>query len=193
MKPSEPGLHLPRSSAALVLLVLMAAHPWVLAFQDDGVRRASFWPLLPASVSRGTTPLLVDPAVFKFKDKSVQTNSTVGTAVAIYRAILFPSRGRVAQGTRNLAAFASSPHYPRAYSLASLVGIEIVADDPAARPPGPYTDESYELSIPDSQISVGRLTARTYVGVLRGLETLSQMLVYGVVSIEYERRPAKGG
>ena len=46
-----------------------------------------------------------------------------------------------------------------------------------------YMDESYTLTIPNmtDATATASLTANTYFGVLRGLETFSQLILYSVV------------
>ena len=155
-----------------VLATLLVA---VAAYQDSGVRRASFWPMLPISHTSGNTSVLVNPETFNFVDASGSTSSSIPVAIGIYKSIMFPTRG-IQKGARNFE------RHPLATSEQTFTTLEIWAKDPAARPPQPEEDESFTLSIAASGGAYfGRLQANTYVGVIRGLETLSQMLVFGVV------------
>lgn len=57
------------------------------------------------------------------------------------------------------------------------------AIDPRARPPIEGDDESYTLSVPDPAKGdgVALLHAATYQGLLRGLETFSQLVLLSVL------------
>jgi hypothetical protein len=147
----------------------------VAAYQDTGVRQASFWPLLPREHTEGTAPILINPYTFRFNDVTGKINSSIPLAVGIYKGIIFPS-SKVEKHMR------SPGHAVADYSF---VGLDIWAEDPFASPPQPEMDESYTLtiSIPSSKTYTARLQANTYVGVLRGLETFSQLVVFGLVGL----------
>ena len=63
--------------------------------------------------------------------------------------------------------------------LPSLATLTIVVEQPTISIPTKGTNESYQLTITSEGAS---LTAVTYVGALRGLETFSQMVLLGMVS-----------
>jgi hexosaminidase len=83
------------------------------------------------------------------------------------------------KGGKGCTTTAPTTSSTSATSAATLIGLEITATD-AHRGAGPssITDESFQLVIPDGSVSaMATLAARSYVGVLRGLETFSQMLM----------------
>ena len=153
---------------ALALTVACVAH----AYQDSGVKRVSFWPMLSKNHLQGDTPMLIDPSNFVFKDITTNTTSNISDAIAIYSPYIFPAKQvKLSESTmkgRSDQFFLSS--------------LEIWADDPTARVPQPEVDESFTLTIPSQSATVARLAASTYSGVIRGLETFSQLVIFGVVS-----------
>eukprot|EP00729_Bicosta_minor_P010498 gene10498-16347_t len=126
-----------------------------LGYQDQGGRQ-SFWPPLNPASKLGKSTVKLDPCNFLLIDKSTG-HSDIAIAIGLYpRSLLFPGSNC----------------------------IQIVAADASiGTGPKQSTDESFMLNVPsstsvrDSTNSVAILTANTYVGVLRGLERVSQLIV----------------
>ncbi len=153
-------------------LVLLAAT--ALAYQDSGVRTSEFWPPLPHTHTEGSGVVVVMANTFRFIDMSGLANSSIPMAISIYKDLIFPP----AKLAQHAAAMHAMP------GATGLAGIEITAVDPGFTPLQPEMDESYSLTIPPflGMPAFAQLRANTYVGVLRGLETFAQAVVFSVVS-----------
>eukprot|EP00697_Spironema_sp_BW2_P017341 gnl/Spiro4/8997_TR4745_c0_g1_i1.p1 gnl/Spiro4/8997_TR4745_c0_g1~~gnl/Spiro4/8997_TR4745_c0_g1_i1.p1 ORF type:complete len:558 (+),score=137.24 gnl/Spiro4/8997_TR4745_c0_g1_i1:54-1676(+) len=133
---------------------------------------SNLWPA-PASFASGQTQLTVTPAagaVFFTMEKAVPFLSA---AFERYAEIMFPHQ--VAAG------FASR----RFSGGAALVGVSVSVDDDDDSHPQVTTDESYTLTISDDGSKPSSLHAATVYGVLRGLETLSQLVSFDYDTEEY--------
>ena len=113
------------------------------------------WPPVE-SASFGDSLSSIDPCSFKLVDTSGPL-SNLSVAIEIYRPLLLPKC-----------------HSPLVGKRLIVTELTITAVDPAIHPERPGTDESYALTVPTS--GSASLTAQTYAGVLRGLETFSQLV-----------------
>lgn len=109
-------------------------------------------------------------------------------ALALYQSVIFPQCGLpnppCACPTPGSAAAAPGTNTAAAPAArARLLGLHVTVLDPVARPPQPAENETYVLDIPDpsSGDGVATLQAATYMGLLRGLETFSQILRISIV------------
>lgn len=148
-------------------LLLSHLHSCIMAYQDSGERYLTLWPPLNADTyTSGTSTVLVNAATFAFVDLSPCPASQIPTAIAIYQNVLFKA----------------GPPTPA--GAAALSALHITALDSSLHPPDVFPDETYTLTIPamNAPDQVATLTANTYIGVLRGLETFSQLVLYSVVA-----------
>eukprot|EP00911_Craspedida_sp_UC1_P002289 UC1_evm1s1733 len=167
-----------------VCVLAFATLGTVSAYQDDGTRTFRPWPPLndPAH-TLGSTALLLDPCSFTFSNPSAAPS--LDAAVKLYHDVIFPggcSRSRSSSSSRNkkaaAAAAGSSDTAAAPSALGKLTALQITCPQPAEWPPVTATNESYTLTVP---VAGGRATLQgaSYVGVLRGLETFSQLVQYG--------------
>lgn len=121
-----------------------------------------------------------------FRFEGVQ-NPNVAKATARYKALIFQERWTPVQVATDVSKVAASPN--------QLQGLLFqIADNQVKLDIG--VDESYQLHIPD-QGGYATLTAPTWVGALRGLETFSQLIVFNndqfiAHSVNIEDYPAFG-
>ena len=158
MSPPQPLLQL------LLLLLLATALPHFCISATAG-GDPLIWPL-PQYVDRGSTALLLSPS---FAITSSQLSVDVTALIARYTPLLFPHSGRA-------ASTASAP------SLSSL-HIALPSSPRSSAPLDLATDESYNLSIPLT--GAASLSARTFYGALRGLETFSQLVTFDFAASTY--------
>ena len=122
----------------------------------------SVWPQ-PKEASLGTSALHISPQLRFHGGNDV---NTLRLAYERYATLMFPHPGAVL-----------------ARSLPTIRAVDVTVDDPSESYPQLDTDEAYELSI--GADGTAALSARTVYGVLRGLETLSQLVIYDFDSSLY--------
>ncbi|CAO3664780.1 unnamed protein product [Rhizopus stolonifer] len=121
-----------------------------------------------------------------FRFEGVQ-NPNVAKAITRYKALIFQERWTPVQVATDVSKVTASPN--------QLQGLLFqIADNQVKLDVG--VDESYQLHIPD-QGGYAILTAPTWVGALRGLETFSQLIVFNddqfiAHSVNIEDYPAFG-
>lgn len=148
----------------LVALALQLPRlPAVSAYQDKQLPSVALWPA-PAHATNGSTAVLVDACSFRFVCAS--SSDIAAAAAELYPpAVLFPMAQCRAQASRDPASMAAP-------AVGNLTLVVTNPSIPTAPPTAP--NESYELSVaPDGS---AMLAATTYFGLLRGLETFSQLL-----------------
>lgn len=126
----------------------------------------SVWPM-PSSLSMGDLTIYLPPSGFFFQ--TIDEKS--GTEVDSYTLELAYER-------YNKLMF--SEYYSNQTSVSPTLSpkIDVLVSDTSESYPQLETDESYELTVPSSANAAVQLSARTIYGVLRGLETLSQVIFY---------------
>lgn len=124
------------------------------------------WPL-PSSATGGSISLPVDPSGTDFFKWSGASNPLINAAFERYSALCFPHTSKPGK---------SSPK--------SLITHMVVsADDQTSGYPTIDTDESYQLLLSPAS---AKLNAKTVFGVLRGLETFSQLVMFDYDSEAYQ-------
>eukprot|EP00043_Microstomoeca_roanoka_P007687 m.74253 g.74253 ORF g.74253 m.74253 type:complete len:567 (-) comp13931_c3_seq1:332-2032(-) len=154
---------LPSVLLMAALLLTSGSH----AYQDDGTRTARVWPPITGDFTQGTATASIDPCSFKFVDDSASP-SAVSTAIQMYQSIIF-----YGNPCSSATTFAPSS----AAAPATLTGLTISATH--AEPGVAAKEEGYSLDIPTSGMAM--LNATSYEGVLRGLETFSQLVLYAAL------------
>ncbi|EGD80749.1 hypothetical protein PTSG_01337 [Salpingoeca rosetta] len=158
---------------AMVSVLVVAACVVVLSvvgvrgYQDDGTRAARPWPPVKTwNKSASGSVATLNPCTFVFTDKSAQP-SGVERAIDLYKHVIFGNAGPCTSEDK-------------ARMLAGgdvLTGIEITAQHPI--PGVAKNHEDYALEIPAGGTAM--LTATSYEGVLRGLETFSQLVLHSAL------------
>ena len=127
------------------------------------------WPL-PASYTSGTSSLAVDP--HKFSIECVGTCPEILTrAIARYTRYVFPVD--VPSAPPSTTRITTENHTPSAQAF--LSGLDVYVSFQEDSPMDP-TEESYQLVIPSTPNGRAFLTSATIVGLLRGLDTFSQLV-----------------
>lgn len=135
--------------------------------------RPRIWPL-PTDYTRGTTTVGVvvgDPSKFFSTTGSAAPTPFLAQAFRRYSALCFPHRAsanRVGKEGAEMAPIAGTTY---------ITGLAIAVVSTDDSHPQLDTDESYTLAVPASG-GAATMTASTVYGVLRGLETFSQMVVF---------------
>jgi hexosaminidase len=114
------------------------------------------WPA-PSSFSSGTETLVVDASCALFETKSSPVPNTLLAAFKRYCDITFP---HVAGG-----------------ATANIKKLVMSWEDGDESHPQLETDESYTLAVPTGTAEA-KLSAKTIYGIMRGLETFSQLVVF---------------
>ena len=115
------------------------------------------WPA-PKDFSNGATTLSVDGSNCKiFQPTSKSVPKTLQAAFARYCDLTFP----------HIASSARTP--------AEISSLSVTWSDPDESHPQIDTDESYSLELSSTS---SKLSANTIYGVMRGLETFSQLVVF---------------
>jgi hexosaminidase len=156
----------------LLLVALLSIH---LAFStvtvtEEGPKAKpdiphNLWPI-PASYKTGTNTVAIkDPCNFSFNILNKDTNPQIPQLIALYRKYMFT------RGCKTLPTTLSTP----TVDLNSILTIYI--KDVKEYLMNSETDESYNLYITNGVLA---LNASTYIGLVRGLETFSQLLTVTV-------------
>ena len=154
-------------STAAALLLANCAVLTAVAYQEDGAeQRAWAWPPTRRH-TQGTQGVTIDPCSFTYRDASIG-ESDVQRAIDLYTPLMFS--GHICSGAASDA--------PSRRATAALSSIEIQVEEPRLMNLSLNLLESYLLEIPGPN-GTGTITLKTqtYVGVLRGLETLSQLIL----------------
>ena len=152
-------------SAPLFLIVGVAclAAVGVQGYQDDGTRVAELWPpvvFMNSTSGVHSSVALVLPCKFEFIDES-GPSSQVSQAIQLYKPLILGQPGGCDKQEE------ADPEDQ------ILTGIEITAEHPV--PGKAPQQETYTLSVPAG--GHASLVATSYEGVLRGLETFSQLVL----------------
>jgi hexosaminidase len=131
--------------------------------------RPFIWPI-PREYSNGSSTFVVTPSSGFFSLK--QTSALLTTAIKRYDMITFPH------------AVSPSMHTTRA-EQEQLSILHITVDSTAEEAPQLATNESYALTIDSDSAGGAKLHAATVYGVLRGLETFSQLVRFSFNAAEY--------
>jgi hexosaminidase len=134
----------------------------------------SVWPM-PSSLSMGDLAVYLPSSGFFFqtideKSGTEVDSPTLELAYERYNKLIF------------------SEYYSNQTSVSPTLSpkIDVLVSDTSEIYPQLETDESYELTIPSAANAVVQLSARTIYGVLRGLETLSQVIFYDFETGHYK-------
>jgi len=143
----------------LLLFVVLA----VLSTAFGSYIESSVWPK-PAVFSKGAS--VVPVATFEFKTLGLsESDSTVpitlSAAYSRYNSMIFNHKSKT--GDDNIARVAK---------------VNVAVDDYSEAYPQLETDESYTLDIPAESTGEIYITAKTVYGALRGIESLSQLVVF---------------
>ena len=120
------------------------------------------WPA-PKSFTSGGSSVAVNASNFEFSlsSSSGKPCGTLQRAFSRYQGLTFPHRGVDAS------------------AAAVIVGLDISVGDQDESHPQLSTDESYKLNVPDGKGALrASLSAANIYGVLRGLETFSQLVTF---------------
>jgi len=141
-----------RRVVVMRFLVLLAV---ALAVWQMPKVSATVWPM-PAHMTTGSHEVIIAPPKIDYDTN----NEIVSNGIKRYLPLIFPHE-----------AFGPRP----AWSMSI-----VVTDEQTVTKPYPEfgMDESYELTVPSDGDSAATITAKTQWGVLRGLETFSQLVTF---------------
>eukprot|EP00055_Hartaetosiga_balthica_P011411 m.51811 g.51811 ORF g.51811 m.51811 type:complete len:574 (+) comp7585_c0_seq1:83-1804(+) len=163
-----------RSVVAVAALVgLVCCFGTANGFIDDGTRTVRFWPPLNGGSNFGMVVGYLDPCVFKFIDNTSDPNSAIPTAIEIYKDVIFNG----ASCNNSDKGKSEKNEVPMNGFISQLL---IFAEAPANLPSTYGSDESYALQVPSAGEAF--LSANSYTGVLRGLETFSQLVLHSALN-----------
>eukprot|EP00039_Didymoeca_costata_P013747 m.213606 g.213606 ORF g.213606 m.213606 type:complete len:654 (+) comp15864_c0_seq1:86-2047(+) len=123
----------------------------------------SMWPPARNPPQTGTQTAAINPCNFKYTDASAKNQSDIDRAILIYTNIMF------------IDVPADVCAHPQPQVALNELRIQV---ENGTRAISLNTDESFSLDIPVPTSTTKQilLRAKTYVGVLRGLESLSQLI-----------------
>jgi len=131
--------------------------------------RPLIWPL-PTEYTRGTTTVGVAVAdASKFFSSSTAATPFIAQAFARYADLCFSHRVSAANAAKAVRG--------RHAADAGITGLVVTVASTDDSHPQVETDESYTLTVPAAG-GPATMTAKTVYGMLRGLETFSQMVVF---------------